>query len=51
MNFGQIVKIFLEAENTDQITLPDGKILFYNGEATTKKKTELAKQKALDIMI
>jgi chitinase len=51
MNYGQIVKTFPGAENADQLTMPDGKIMYYNGEETMRKKTELAKKKASGIMI
>jgi chitinase len=51
MNYGQIVKTFPGAEKTDQITMPDGKIMYYNGEETMRKKTLLAKENASGIMI
>lgn len=51
MNFGEIVTNFPEAELVDQWTMPDGKILYYNGIPTMKQKTELAKEKASGIMI
>lgn len=51
MNYGQIVQKFKGSEKTDQITMPDGKIMYYNGEETVRKKTLLAKEKASGIMI
>ena len=51
MNYGQIVKTFPGAENTDQMTMADGKIMYYNGVSTVRKKAELAKEKASGIMI
>ena len=51
MNYGQIVKTYPGAENSDQITMPDGKIMYYNGRSTIKLKTELAKEKGSGIMI
>lgn len=51
MNYGQILKTFPGAEKTDQLTMPDGKIMYYNGAETMRKKVELAKEKASGIMI
>jgi len=51
MNFGEIVSTFPGAETVDQWTMPDGKILYYNGIPTMKQKTTLAKEKASGIMI
>src|SRR5690606_23505540 len=51
MQYGQIVKTFKGAESTDQLTMPDGKILYYNGIPTMKKKTILATENASGIMI
>lgn len=51
MNYGQIVKNFPGAEKTDQITMSDGQIMYYNGEETIRKKTLLAKENASGIMI
>lgn len=50
-NYGQIVTEFTEAEFSDEFKMPDGKILYYNGIATIKQKTRLAKEKASGIMI
>ncbi len=50
-NYGQIVTDFPEAESSDEFKMPDGKILYYNGIATIKQKTALAKEKASGIMI
>jgi GH18 family chitinase len=51
MNFGQIISTFPGAELVDQWTMPDGKIIYYNGIPTMKKKTMLAAEKASGIMI
>lgn len=50
-NYGQILTEFPEAESADEFKMPDGKILYYNGIATIKQKTALAKEKASGIMI
>jgi chitinase len=51
MNFGDIVNRFPGAENVDQLDLPGGAILYYNGIPTIKRKTILAKAQASGIMI
>lgn len=51
MNYRQITKTFKGAEAADEWTMPDGKIIYYNGIPTIKKKTELALEKASGIMI
>lgn len=51
LNFGEIVSSFRGAEKVDQWTRADGKIIYYNGIPTIKKKTELAMEKASGIMI
>ena len=51
MNFGQIVSSFKGSEQVDQWTREDGKIVYYNGIPTIRKKTELARQKAGGVMI
>lgn len=51
MNYGQIAAQFPGAESLDEIKMPDGKILYYNGIPTIKQKTALAKEKASGIMI
>lgn len=51
MNFEQIVSTFKGSEHVDQWTREDGKIVYYNGIPTIKKKTELARQKAGGVMI
>jgi len=51
MNYQKIVTTFKGAEDHDQLTMPDGKILYYNGIPTMKKKTLLASEKASGIMI
>jgi chitinase len=51
MSYGKIVDTFKGAEAEDQWTMPDGKILYYNGIPTMEKKTQLAKDKASGVMI
>jgi chitinase len=51
MNYGKIVQTFRGAEAADQWNMPDGKIIYYNGQPTMEKKTLLAKEKASGIMI
>lgn len=51
MNYRNIVTQFPGAEAADEYKMPDGKILYYNGIATIKQKTALAKEKASGIMI
>jgi hypothetical protein len=51
MNYGQIVKTFPGAENSDQLTMPSGQIMYFNGRETMRKKVLLAKEKASGIMI
>jgi GH18 family chitinase len=51
MNYKEIIESFPGAEKTDQWTMRDGKIIYYNGIPTIKRKTLLAKEKASGIMI
>jgi hypothetical protein len=51
MTYNDIVATFSGAELVDQWTMPDGKIIYYNGIPTIKKKTLLAREKASGIMI
>lgn len=51
MNYGEIVKTFQGAENSDQLTMPNGQTMYYNGIETMKKKVLLAKENASGIMI
>jgi len=51
LNYEQIITLFPGAELLDEHTMPDGKILYYNGIPTIKQKTILAKEKASGIMI
>ncbi|MEX1241625.1 MAG: glycosyl hydrolase family 18 protein [Cyclobacteriaceae bacterium] len=51
MNFGEIVSAFKGSEKMDQWSREDGKIIYYNGIPTIKKKTQLAKEKAGGVMI
>ncbi len=51
MDYGKILTDFPEAELFDEFKMPGGKILYYNGIATIKNKTALAKEKASGIMI
>jgi chitinase len=51
MTFKEIAATFPGAELLDQWTMPGGKIMYYNGLPTIRRKTELAKAKASGIMI
>lgn len=51
LDYAEILNQFPEAESSDEFKMPDGKILYYNGVATIKQKTALAKEKASGIMI
>jgi GH18 family chitinase len=51
MNYGEIVSQFPGAESADQLDMPGGKVLYYNGIPTIKMKTILAKEEASGIMI
>jgi GH18 family chitinase len=51
MNFKEIVETFPGSELKDEWTMPDGKILYYNGIPTIKRKLSLAKQMASGVMI
>ncbi len=51
MSYNKIVESFPGSESVDQWTMPDGKIIYYNGLPTIKRKTLLAKEKASGVMI
>ncbi|MEQ8683934.1 MAG: glycosyl hydrolase family 18 protein [Imperialibacter sp.] len=51
MSYGKIVETFEGSELKDEWTMPDGKILYYNGIPTMQKKVALAKERASGIMI
>ena len=51
MNYEEIISEFRGAEFTDQLEMPEGRILYYNGISTIKMKTLLAKEEASGIMI
>jgi GH18 family chitinase len=51
MSYSKIVETFKGAAHADEWTMPDGKILYYNGMPTIKRKTQLAKEKASGVMI
>lgn len=51
MNYGQIVMQFPGAEAADEYRMPDGKTLYYNGNATIRRKVALAKERASGVMI
>lgn len=51
MSYGEIVSAYPGAENVDEWKRDDGKIIYYNGIPTMKKKTRLAKEQASGIMI
>lgn len=50
-SYGEIVALFPGSESVDQWTMPDGKIIYYNGIPTMRQKTALAKEKASGVMI
>jgi len=51
MTFADIAARFPGSEQVDEWTLPDGKIIYYNGLPTIRRKTMLARTKASGIMI
>jgi chitinase len=51
MNYGQIVKTFPGSENTNELSMPGGKTLYYNGVPTMTKKVKLARENASGIMM
>lgn len=51
MTYRDIVLAFPGSELVDQWTRPDGKIMYYNGIPTIRRKTSLAREKASGIMI
>ncbi|MDR3715727.1 MAG: glycosyl hydrolase family 18 protein [Puia sp.] len=51
MNFSQIAAAYPAAVNEDQVGLPNGGTMYYNGIATIRKKTALAMQQADGVMI
>jgi chitinase len=51
MTFTDIAARFPGSEQADEWTLPDGKIIYYNGLPTIRRKTALARTKASGIMI
>jgi len=51
LDYAQIVAEFPGAELADSVVMPGGAIMYYNGIATIKRKTDLAKEKASGIMI
>ena len=51
MSYGEIVSAFRGADEVDEWKREDGKIIYYNGIPTMKKKIQLAKEQASGIMI
>ncbi len=51
MSYGDIIKKYPGSENTDEVTVPGGGIIYYNGAATIKEKTKLALDATGGIMI
>lgn len=51
MNYNKIVSEFPGSESVDQWKMDDGKIIYYNGIPTIRRKTQLATEKASGIMI
>jgi chitinase len=50
-SFAEIVSKFPGNESKDEIRPQDGGAIYYNGVATIRKKTQLAKEKAAGVMI
>jgi len=48
--YKDIIGQFPGAENKDELTMPDGSILYYNGIPTIRKKVQLAKDKLGGVM-
>ena len=51
ISFRDLVSQYPGAENTDQVTVTGGGIIYYNGLPTIKKKTQLALKNAGGVMI
>ena len=51
MNYNKIISDFPGSESFDQWRMDDGKIIYYNGIPTIRRKTQLATEKASGIMI
>lgn len=51
MNYREIVTTFKGAEKLDEWKREDGKIIYYNGIPTIRRKIQLAKEKAGGVMI
>jgi chitinase len=51
LSFAAIIARYPGSENLDQVTVPGGGIVYYNGIPTIKKKAELAVEKAGGIMM
>ncbi len=50
MSYKDIVSTFPKSEKKDQLKMPDGSILYYNGIPTIQKKVKLAKKEAGGVM-
>ncbi len=51
MSYKKLIDVYPGTENLDEFKLPDGGIIYYNGIATIKKKTQFALANAGGIMI
>ncbi|MBN9383217.1 MAG: hypothetical protein J0H74_20850 [Chitinophagaceae bacterium] len=51
MSYKDIVGAYPGAENKDQVSLPDGETMYYNGAPTIRSKTALALKDAQGVMI
>ena len=51
MNYRQIVSLYPNAQLSDTLLMPGNVIMYFNNQATIKKKTQLALQKGGGIMI
>ena len=50
-HYRDIVKTYPGSENTDQVTVTEGNVIYYNGIRTIKKKTRYAMKNAGGVMI
>jgi hypothetical protein len=50
MSYKDIVSTFPKSEKKDELKMPDGSTLYYNGIPTIEKKVKLAKKNAGGVM-
>jgi chitinase len=51
MDYREVTKQFKKADAKDEVTLADGRVLYYNGGPTIIRKARLAKEKVSGVMI